>query len=212
MLPACYPQLRLLVPVQVLASLRSGTCFTSCRLPACPLFGGAVATRTAACPSWLPRRVPAFLVPVPGGYLFASCCPQVTTPSTHLLPAKKEAELSGHLPCLHAFCTRVPAEFPLPAALLRLGCRLRLHCPLVSSTVPWCRAFMVACIAGSSSGSGVFAFVLQSWSCRLPLRTLYHLPRLSRLCLLTCLLFLPGSVVLHSSPPNKQNSAMFSYI
>ena len=52
------------------------------------------------------RRVPAFLVPVPNGALFAPYCPQVTTPSTHLLPAKKEAE--------RAFA--VPAPFMLACA------------------------------------------------------------------------------------------------
>lgn len=76
-----------------------------CLLSACCVFLVQLRLRSLAVPHrgvpfMVARRVPAFLAPVPGGYLFASCCPQVTTPATHLLPAKKEAELSGHLPCL----------------------------------------------------------------------------------------------------------------
>ena len=51
-LPACYPQLCLLVPVQVLAFLRSGACFTSCRLPVHSLVAPLLPALVVS--SWLP--------------------------------------------------------------------------------------------------------------------------------------------------------------
>lgn len=132
---------------------------------------GILLCRTAARPLCLPAPVVPFMVAlqhlccVPASCLFP--CPGarihhplVIAARPYLAVPAESSICRACLPALGDYCLlasgrsrRLSCRFPcllsvaVPAALLRLGCRLlrlRLHCLLASSTVPWCRVFMVA--------------------------------------------------------------------